>query len=240
MPTNVSTAQITIVDTNDGLAASLIPRPSLIVACDSAGVPLTYTGLEGTLQIMLGGVDDTANWTVYVSSIGSGIAYRDSDDGADRTGTGAVSGLITGTPGYVKVTSFTAADSAYIELTATKIGQTPIVRRLDLVKSKAAVPGTPGTRGTVAVYIGGYTAWSDTVADAYFTTNYSGTKVMGDTVTLYGPEFAQTRQWTGSAWSTLTATIDGNLVAQKTISAVQLANAAVTPDKLKSRKHAIY
>ncbi len=95
MPTLVSTGQITIVDVNDGSNAYLTNN-SAVLPADAAGTVSSYTGAETFFKVVEANVDTTTNWSFYVSATGGGVAYRDSDDAADRTGTGA-SGYLGGT-----------------------------------------------------------------------------------------------------------------------------------------------
>lgn len=83
--------------------------------------------------------------------------------------------------------------------------------------------GATGARGSITAYISGQTAWSDTVANNYFTTNYSGVKVLNDVVTQYGTGFSQTRFWNGSAWTQITVAIDGSLLVSGTVGASALS-----------------
>lgn len=79
--------------------------------------------------------------------------------------------------------------------------------------------GAPGPRGSVTVYLSGYTAWNDVAANNYFTANYGGVKMLNDVVTQYGSGFSQTRFWNGEAWAQVTVAIDGNLLVAGTVGA---------------------
>lgn len=104
--------------------------------------------------------------------------------------------------------------------------------------------GNTGTRGNISAAIGGQTVWSDTVANNYFNTTYSGVKVMNDAITQYGTNFSQTRFWnaTSSTWIIADAYINGNLLVDGTlgagkiqslsITAGQIASNAITADKI--------
>jgi len=97
VPTLVSTGQITIVDVNDGSNAYLTNN-SAVLPADSAGTVSSYTGAETYFKVVEANVNTTNNWSFYVSATGGGVAYRDSDDTADRTGTGT-SGYLGGVNG---------------------------------------------------------------------------------------------------------------------------------------------
>lgn len=86
----------------------------------------------------------------------------------------------------------------------------------------ASITGAAGDRGSVTRYIGGLTAWSDTVANNYFSNTYGG-KVLNDTVTQYGTNFSQTRFWDGSLWAQVAVAIDGNLLVTGTVSADKIS-----------------
>ena len=221
----VSSGSITIIDVNDGVNATLT-QSSLIVQCDTGGSVISLNGLDTTMKVYVGGKDDSANWSFYVSNIGSGISYNDSTNTLTRVGIGVVNGSIAGTVGYIKVNSFTATDASYIEISAYKFANDVVVQRFDLVKSKA------GLRGSVTAQIANQTAWSDSVANSYFSTNYKNVIISGDSVTQYGTGFAQTKVWNGSIWSLVTQIVDGNLLVNGTVTTGAIAIGAVGPNQV--------
>ena len=99
-----------------------------------------------------------------------------------------------------------------------------------------AQKGGDGARGNqkIASAIAGST-WADNSADSAIT-NLGLTKVIRDEVTLYNTasNFSETRFWTGSAWSSISAYINGGLVVNGTISANQLAADSVTAGKIQA------
>lgn len=228
----VSTGQITIVDVNDGLDAGLSAN-GVVLAADSAGTVASFATAETTLSIREAGVVSTAGWTIYVSATGGGISYRDSDDTADRTGTGAVNGLLTGTPGYVKVVALTQ-DLSYLDITAVKDTQT-VVRRFSVAKARAGAAGAAGatgpagTRGTImtaAATTG--TIWVDSEANAAIVAAGGVAPIQGDVVTLYNstsaPAFSQTRmRGANGTWSVLAAFFGGDVLVDGTVAARHLA-----------------
>jgi hypothetical protein len=92
----VAAGQFTIVDVNDGVTSSL-SNESAVLAASSTGTVASYAGAETQFKVIEGGADTTSAWTYYVSGTGGGISYRDSDDAADRTGTGMAAGALGGT-----------------------------------------------------------------------------------------------------------------------------------------------
>jgi len=229
----VSTGQITIVDVNDGLDAGLSAN-GVVLAADSAGAVASFATAETTLTIREAGVVSTAGWTIYVSATGGGISYRDSDDAADRTGTGAVNGLLTGTPGYVKVVALTQ-DLSHLDITAVKGTQT-VVRRFSVAKARAGAGGSPGTRGTITTSraITG-TAWSDAEANTAISNAGGGTPIQGDVVTLYntGASFSATRvRSSGGTWSPLTAFFGGDVIVDNTLAASKIVANSITAGQI--------
>lgn len=252
----VSTGQITIVDVNDGLDVNLSAN-SIVLAADTAGTVASFATAETTMSIREAGVVTTSTWAFYVSATGGGISYRDSDDTVDRTGTGAVSGQLTGTAGYVKVVAL-SQDLSFLDITATKGSQT-VVRRFSVAKARQGATGglgPTGPRGTITTSraITG-TAWSDAEANTAISNAGGGTPIQGDVVTLYntGASFSATRvRSSGGTWSPLTAFFGGDVIVDNTlaaskivansitagqiaagaISAAQIAAGAITTDKL--------
>lgn len=233
----VSTGQITIVDVNDGLDAGLSAN-GVVLAADSAGTVASFATAETTLSIREAGVDSTASWTFYVSATGGGISYRDSDDTADRTGTGAVNGLLTGTPGYVKIVALTQ-DLSYLDITAVKGTQT-VVRRFSVAKARQGSAGTRGTITTAAATTG--TSWVDSEANAAIVAAGGVAPIQGDVVTLYntGVSFSQTRvRSSGGTWSPLTAFFGGDVLVDGTLTASKIAAGAISAEKLAANAIAV-
>ena len=96
--------------------------------------------------------------------------------------------------------------------------------------------GAAGARGNykIAKAVSSST-WSDAAADTAIT-ELGLTKVIRDEVTLFNTStnFSDTRFWTGSAWSTVSAYINGGLVVNGTISANQLAADSVNASKIQA------
>jgi hypothetical protein len=230
--TLVAAGQIAIVDVNDGLSAQLTSN-SISLPATEAGVVSNYTGAETTFSIYEGGTDTSSTWTYYVSAITAGIAYRDFNDSADRTGTGVTSGLLDSN--YLKITSLTVA-LGYVDITASKAGLTSITRRYSV--SRAAT-GVTGVRGTITGVksVAGLNAWSDGEANnavAGFVTSGTTSPIKGDTITLINTAgtFSETRIYSGAAWLTLAAYIATSQIVNNAITADKLAVNSVTASKI--------
>lgn len=119
---------ITVVRVREGSDTinAYLTNESITLAADSAGTVGSYTGASAEIKVFLGATDDSANWTVTKA------------DSAGVTST-----LTTRT---VTVTALTA-DSAYVDITATK-GATSLTRRFSLARSKAGAAGAAGAAGT--------------------------------------------------------------------------------------------
>lgn len=126
MPTIVAKGSFTLVDSMDG-AALLLTNDSIAIPTDSAGNNGNYTGASSTFIVLLGAVDDSANWTVAAAP------------------SAGVAGTLAGRT--YTVTSITA-DAAYVDLTASRQGFASVTRRLSVVRIKAGAPGTAGANGS--------------------------------------------------------------------------------------------
>ncbi len=87
--------------------------------------------------------------------------------------------------------------------------------------------GTNGVRGSKQFFTSG-SSWSDGTADAAIT-SAGLTKVTLDQVTISdGATFAQTRYWDGSAWQTITAVVNGNLLVNGSVAATKIQTGIFT------------
>lgn len=150
-----------------------------------------------------------------------------------------------GTPGYLKVTTLTTS-SAYFDITAARPGYPLITQRFSVSKSTQGaqgvdgVDGVDGVRGSKTFYRSVASAtWSNTEADTAITSQ-GLTKVLNDQVTLYTSAWAQTRFWNGSAWTTITVAIDGNLLVTGTVSGDKLVANSVTANKINGQNLVVY
>lgn len=92
-----------------------------------------------------------------------------------------------------------------------------------------------GLRGSLSISAGG-TAWSDTTArqaiwgalgrdGSALNNNHL---VIGDTVTISGTGYVETRYWTGSAWTSPGAVINGNLLVNGSVAAGKIDTRGLT------------
>lgn len=90
----------------------------------------------------------------------------------------------------------------------------------------AGTNGQPGERGSKEFFASG-SAWSDNTANTAITT--AGlTRVLLDQVTISnGSSFAETRFWNGTAWTTISQVINGNLLVNGTVGANALVAGTV-------------
>jgi hypothetical protein len=122
MPTLVSVGQITIADLNDSVQL-VLSTPSVALPADSAGTVSSFSAATCTAKVILGGVDDTSNWTL------------------SKADTSCTSTLTSG----VVTVSAMSADSAYVDVTATRSGWASLTARFALSKSKAGAAGADST-----------------------------------------------------------------------------------------------
>jgi hypothetical protein len=207
----VSTGQITISDLNDGLNAYLTQEACLISTAQD-GTGGVYTIANTTMVVRQGTADVSTQWTVTASA-GSGV-----------TGT-----LTTRT---YQVTAMTV-DTGYVDLTASKSGETPITLRFTITKAKQGITGTRGTIATSAATAG--TVWSNSEADAAIAAAGGGTPIPGDVVTLYnsGASFSQTRVRNSLGnWALLAAFFGGDVLVDGTLGAQKIAANTITANQM--------
>lgn len=213
-------------DGADGLPAitPVLSNASHTVPASTAGVVSSYTGSGTTIQIYEGATLLQYNTTLAngVFTIGTPVVSP-----ASSITVGARSGSGT-TTATVDVHASMTQDVVTITYPITvrrATGQDVTFNLVQTItKSKTGATGTTGSqgpRGSVTVYLSGYTTWdaaTETDVNSYFTTNYGG-KVLNDVVTVYGTGFSQTRFWNNSAWVQVTVAIDGNLLVSGTVGA---------------------
>lgn len=119
MPTLVSTGQLTIVDTNDGLNLYLTNQ-SHVVPTDLNGLSGNFTGCATTAVITLGSRDDSANWAVTA------------------TPSAGVTGSLSGKTYTVTAMS---NDTGYVDFSASRVGYATLTARFTLAKAKAGADG---------------------------------------------------------------------------------------------------
>ena len=121
----LTTGQITITDLNDGLPAvyATLSSDLYVIPTDSYGENGDFTGAETTLSVLIGGVDDTPNWTITTFS------------SFNATGGDAVLGTRTG-PTFT-VTGLTAT-AGTITFVASKDGYDDLVKSSVSPKTRKA------------------------------------------------------------------------------------------------------
>lgn len=117
MPNIVAKGSYTMSDSMDG-ATMLLTNDTIAIPTDSAGANGDYTGASTTFIVLLGAVDDSANWTVTA------------------TPSAGIAGTLAGRA--YTVTSITA-DAAYVDLKASRQGFASVTRRLSVVRIKNGI-----------------------------------------------------------------------------------------------------
>ena len=128
MPTHVSTGQLTIIDTNDGLNLSLTNQ-SHVVPTDLNGLSGNFTGCATTAVITLGSRDDSANWAVTA------------------TPSAGVTGSLSGKTYTVTAMS---NDTGYVDFSASRVGYATLTARFTLAKAKAGAVGANAVVGVLS------------------------------------------------------------------------------------------
>lgn len=114
MPQLVSTGQLTIVDTNDGLNARL-SNDSHVITTNSDGSGGDYSGCSTTMSVFMGVTEDTSNWSFTAQP------------------SNTISGSLVGS-------TYTVTDlignAGYVDIIASRTGYTPITCRFTVAKSR--------------------------------------------------------------------------------------------------------
>jgi hypothetical protein len=195
------------------------------VPSDAAGTVASFAGVSTQAAVYEGINDTSSTWSFTTAAVGC---------------------TITGTNTRNITVTAMSADTATVTFTATKAGASPLTKVYNLSKAKAGpqgaagaagANGTNGIRGSTQTAKGyaGQASWDDAKATSAIT-DLGFTNVIRDQVTLFNSSnpasFSETRFWTGSAWSSIAAYINGGLVVNGTISANQLATDSVTAIKI--------
>lgn len=98
------------------------------------------------------------------------------------------------------------------------------------VDGKPGNPGSPGANGQrgpgmYSLAIANLTAWNDSQANSFFTSNFGSGPVKYDVLTEYksgAPGTAFTRQWNGSAWATPAMVLHGDMIVNGTVTASKI------------------
>ena len=132
-------------DNGSNAIIGVLSNEAHTIPTDSNGDNGNYTGASTTLTIYNGITDDSTNWSVTVS-------------------TSNVTGTLAGKT--YTVTSM-AADTGYVDLTASRLGFSTIVKRFTLTKSKAGVAGLQGIQGPAGANGVTYYTWVKYADDVY-------------------------------------------------------------------------
>lgn len=129
----------TITKLRDGVAgnstiAAVLTNDDQMIPCNSSGTPTSYDGAETQLLIYRGGTVETSAWTIDIS--GTNVTYQVSNDGETWSAS-----TTSGNFSYAKVTAI-SADTGSITFTATKSGETTLVKKFSLAKIKTGANGT--------------------------------------------------------------------------------------------------
>jgi predicted phage tail protein len=191
----------------DGLTA-LLSNESHAVPVTWYGAVITLAGASTTMTIRRGQVDESALWSFSK---------------ADSAG---ISSSISGNT--VTVTAITA-DSAYIDITASRAGYPSFTKRFTVTRNRE------GTRGTVQLSRAiSFNFWSDSEALAAIAAAGYVDPILRDLVTLYNTAagYSETRFFNGSGWSAIGQYLNGNLFVNGTIAGDKLIAGTVTADKM--------
>lgn len=210
---------------------AILSSEAVVFPADQAGAVTSYTGNTTTITVMVGVMDDTANWTIGHAA-SAGVS-------ASRSGyTVTVDSLATGT------------EAGYVDITVGRSGYGAITKRFSVSKSRAGATGATGAAGAAgspgAAGAAGATgatgpqgprgsieasrsisgaSWSDSEANAAISGAGYGSPVVLDRVTLYnaGAGFVQSRYFDGANWITWAALVNGNLLVTGSVGADKLS-----------------
>jgi len=188
--------------------------PFILLSNESHGVPANadgsspdLTGASTTVEVRIGGVDDTGNWTIT------------------KVDSAGITSTLAG--GTVTITAM-SNDSGYVDITATRAGYATLVRRFSLGKQKSGItpPRSPGRWNIFSATLPIDTATAQAAWDSV-TYGPGLTQVEGDQAWFYtGTEAAPATQavfiFNGTSWIEQTEVIDGNLLVTETITGSKL------------------
>lgn len=123
----VSTGQITITDLKDTVGL-VLTNEAVGVAAAPDGTVASLSGVATTATVLLGGVDDSANWTLTA---------------------GTASGMTGTLSGKTYTVTGVSSDTAYVDLTASRTGFASLTKRFSVSKSKQGVQGVQGPAVTI-------------------------------------------------------------------------------------------
>lgn len=196
MPSVVCTGQATIVDANDGLTITLT-NEAVVVAAAPDGTVASLSGVVTTATVLLGGVDDSANWTLTA---------------------GTTSGMTGTLSGKTYTVTGVSSDTAYVDLTASRTGYASLTKRFSVSKSKQGVTGAPGADGvspiTVTLSNSAHTVPTDSAGN---NGNFTGCNT---TLNVFNGITNDSANWTVTAAATnLTGSLSGKTYTVTALSA---------------------
>ena len=226
------------VDTTltDSVTINRLDNGSSAITVDCSNENITFTSTASTGFTGISFTGGSSIFSVYKGS--TQIEYGTGNNQwrmgtPEYTGVGySVSGITIGNTWVQVAPNSMTQNNAYstysiiykdpngVETTYTKVITYSLART-------GAASTVAGPRGSLHLYLSGYTTWDSTTKGAVnntFTNVYGG-KVINDMVTVYGTNFSQTRIYTGNTatgdegWVTITVAIDGNLLVSGTVSA---------------------
>lgn len=220
------TDTITLVKVREGSDAIVgyLTNESMVVPADKDGVvsASSYTNAGGTFEVYQG----------ITRLTGVGITY------STPSSTG-VSVSMNGTTGVYTINSMSAdVGTATLRAVLTVAGTTVTLDKVyAIAKSRAGQTGTGtnGARGTVNVSMAiTGTSWTDAQAATAISNAGYGVPQTRDIVTLYnsGSSYSESKFYNGSAWITLDAYVNGNMLVDGTLGASKIIAGSITTDKL--------
>ena len=126
MPT-AAVGQITITDLKDTIGL-VLSNEAMTVAAAPNGTVASLSGVATTATVLLGGVDDSANWTLTAGTA------------SEMTGT---------LSGKTYTVTALSADNAYVDLTASRTGFASLTKRFSVSKSRQGTQGVQGPTVTI-------------------------------------------------------------------------------------------
>jgi hypothetical protein len=193
-----------------------LTNPGHIFSASSDGTVSDYAGGSGVFEVYEGTTLVTSGVTYSIPTTPVGIT-------AEITNAGAYT-----------LSNMTTNGSTTVTFRAVYKGVT-IDKVYTANKSRTA---SNGQRGSTTIEIATtQTAWNAAVIsqiDSYFTTYYSGIKVLNDRVTVYNTSagFSQTRYWDNTGWIQAASVVDGNLIVTGTVTGDKIAANSITTNKL--------
>jgi len=209
---------IKVREGSDGVNG-LLTNENVILPADYLGNVTNYAGADGQFVVFQGENNVTTVTTFALAPGGNpqGLTYT-LDAAGPTAGTYAVTGGFPASATVAKLTFRGTFGTATIDKTFT------------ISKSIAGTPGKRGSR-TFYVTIDG-TTFDDSLASA--AAYVDGGPVLLDTVVESNDSagFSQTRFWDGSAWTTVNAVVDGNLLVSGTVGASKIVTHSLTSDQI--------